>query len=254
MPAAVAWLIALLWFTFWCVFIRAAWRGIAAGRASVAWPCTRGRIVGATIAKMMQPGGKGKGSRPIFRLRLKFEYEVAGQRHTASAMRACELDGSEQWGDRDDADKLAAAHPIGSERTVYYDPAAPSRGTLQVGVDRRYYGFLVLFCCIAVLALCVPAMAYGPLSPAAETRERLLLMEPAVMDHIDLHAELGVAESVLGGYTRGKTEAGPITFVQVGTNRADYEFVVVDGKVIEVRPWRKPGQWRWFRELIRFLT
>lgn len=253
MPAAVAWLLALVWFLFWSVFVRVAWRAMVAARRSRSWPSTRGHITGATINKKVRPGPDAKGARHEFRLQLRYAYEVNGERYTGTSLRASELGGSEHWDSKANTEALAAAHPIGAERPVFYDPASPDRGTLRVLPERNYWAFVLLFCCIASLSVGILAMGLGPLSPAAKARKQILLSQPAVMDHLDLNPELGVAESLIGHYGR-QTRMGFRTFVQVGTNRADYEFVLADGRVIAVQPWRKPGEPRWWRSLMRFLT
>ena len=103
-------------------------RGVATAKR---WPSTRGRIVDGSIHETIIYLPKGRGVQ--YSVNLVYEYAVAGRGYRSNHFY---IDGLQVYSFRRRAEAHLKKWPIGSEVTVYYDPAQPERAVLSRRAQR----------------------------------------------------------------------------------------------------------------------
>jgi hypothetical protein len=94
------------------------------GRASESWPSVKGRVEDAYVADEESESGS------ISRAHIEYSYTVNGNAYKGRRL-GFGVHGS---GSRDDAQKVLAEHPLGSEVSVLYHEEKPQISTLQPGL------------------------------------------------------------------------------------------------------------------------
>lgn len=110
----IAFLIALGW----------AIRLVVRGRASLRWPSVTGEITTLRVDAKVQ--GRGRTYVPV----IAYNYRVAGRECVGTKIDA--TFGHESWFRRG-AEKVLEPYCVGTEVTVYYNPANPSESLLRPG-------------------------------------------------------------------------------------------------------------------------
>jgi hypothetical protein len=131
--------VALCWLML-VIFVPGVGGSLAKQHAAASWPCST-----ATVTQSHTTWRK------LFSRRLHFtyEYEVGGRMYSSSTRRLAELTGYYLF--RTES-SFAAAHPVGSTIQVWYDPAAPRRATIGVGVS--VLDVIVPLVFLAAIAVC----------------------------------------------------------------------------------------------------
>jgi hypothetical protein len=103
-------------------------------RRAAGWPTAAGEIVESARDRRERTGGRPGA---VYRIRLRYAYEVDGELYTGRAIAPLQQD-LERGVDARDAQAILAAYPQGARVAVHYDPAAPSTAYLETGLgDRR---------------------------------------------------------------------------------------------------------------------
>lgn len=97
------------------------------------WPTVEGRVLYSSMSDPLSVGNR--------QTEIRYEYFLAGQRHSGSAsLRA----------GNDEARALKEAHPVGQTVTVHYDPSHPEHSTIQTTLN-WHYSVLPAFACLMFL-------------------------------------------------------------------------------------------------------
>lgn len=115
-------------------------------RASVQWRTAPGRIVSATRKEL-------RGRPPQYLTRVAYAYTVDGREYQGDAIRFADQ-GSFNAAEAQD---ILDRYKPGSEVTVHYDPARPSRAVLEPFLDAKSFllGVGLTVCSLAFTALIV---------------------------------------------------------------------------------------------------
>ena len=106
-----------------CTSANAARRAAAVQRAAAAWAQTAGTVLSTTI--QVRRVGQSRSETPM----VIYTYQVDGQPYQSYRVRA----GDETGRIRviGDASRTLERYPVGSNVTVYYDPADPANAALE---------------------------------------------------------------------------------------------------------------------------
>lgn len=119
---------------------------IKQGIESEKWPHTKGVIISNEIE--VKPGDK-KNSTPHYLVHLKYDYQLKDTRYTGTTITFKGMDGSKEG-----AQELSNQYPVGRTVSVYYNPSNNKDTTLEVGLDKFLYGFIIaplLVWCVATI-------------------------------------------------------------------------------------------------------
>jgi hypothetical protein len=117
----------------------------ANGIVSRRWPTASGRILSSEVSSSVTVGGgEGGPQQPVSDPVVSYEYEVQGQRYTASRV---SFQGT--WPTLDVAIEVVVRYPAGTSVTVWYDSEDPESAVLEPGAGLFPYfqmlmGFLII--------------------------------------------------------------------------------------------------------------
>jgi hypothetical protein len=121
------------------------WTILQNARASASWPTAQGRITRMEVTHSTDSEG-GDSYRP----EVAYEYLVNDRSYESYTIKF----GENSYGNRREAEEIAARYPVGQSVPVYYDPADPERSVLEPGVSLGSYivlGIGVLFVAISLI-------------------------------------------------------------------------------------------------------
>ncbi|HYE78589.1 MAG TPA: DUF3592 domain-containing protein [bacterium] len=100
-------------------------------RESPHWPVAIGIVTTSEVREVHGDGGDG------FAAGLVYEYEVAGQRYSASAINAATIATA---GTPEGVERILEPYPVGAQVGVFYNPARPEECVLQPGMEPAAFG------------------------------------------------------------------------------------------------------------------
>ncbi len=113
------------------------------GRASLEWPAVSGSVLEAAAEPV-----SGARIGPGWRLRVRYDYEVDGQRYSSDRVRLSRRLGGQT---EVQAREQLLLYQAGDSIPVHYDPVRPSRSVLVPGPDgRAWFGLMVGLGLIAI--------------------------------------------------------------------------------------------------------
>jgi hypothetical protein len=122
----------------------------AKGRRAQLWPTTRGIILSSEVVAVPMAG------RAMLTPALTYSYQVAGQ---ALESRGLRIGAPPYFSRPAKARALAAKYPVGSQVTVHYDPAAPTRTALDLSIGEGYAALMIYASGATVVGLGIFSMA-----------------------------------------------------------------------------------------------
>ena len=111
------------------VGVLAVWGGFELrdrARRMTAWPSVRGRITSSALVKDSDPMLDGS---PAYYPRIRYAYVVAGREYCGQRRALINVGVGAAL--RGEARRVLGRYPVGSEVTVFYDPANPSEAILE---------------------------------------------------------------------------------------------------------------------------
>lgn len=122
---------------FILIGVMAAWEGLCTKR----WPATFGRVLRSGIDTEVRDAPSDRRHTWILHgAAVVYEYEVAGEKHTANAVHSGNASVSPRH-----AQRIANRYPVGSDIQVYYNPADPKKALLEPGVPPGLWKLFVVF-------------------------------------------------------------------------------------------------------------
>lgn len=93
------------------------------------WPTVMGRVLSATAVELERETADGLVS--TFTPIIRYEYDVAGTRHTTARLNFLS-DEQRTFRGSSAAGKVVAGYPVGASVAVFYNPANPRQAALEV--------------------------------------------------------------------------------------------------------------------------
>jgi uncharacterized protein DUF3592 len=146
-----------------------AWRGLHRANAARSWPRVTGWVVrsgvrSATVRVRSSISASRYRTALRYAPQVIYQYEVEGRRYEGERLH---MGDTAMHSGEAVAERSAARYPVGSQVTVYYDPANPADATLdpRTGWGTRVLGLVALGVLGIALVVAAVFIASPPISP-----------------------------------------------------------------------------------------
>jgi hypothetical protein len=127
-------------------------------RESALWPTTGGTVLAADVSRRTSLDRKRGTTSVYYSPNVRYSYSVAGRHYECGVVRF----GSLESGSHKSAEEVVTRYPVGATVVVRYDPADPSRATLETHSAAGQQIFMgALFIAIPVLILSIMAVVFS---------------------------------------------------------------------------------------------
>lgn len=126
-------------------------------RESALWPTTGGTVLAADVSRRTSRDRKRGTTSVYYSPNIRYSYSVAGRDYECAVVRF----GSLESGSHQSAEEVVMRYPAGATVVVRYDPADPSRATLETHSAAGQQIFLgIVFIAIPTLILGIMAVVF----------------------------------------------------------------------------------------------